>query len=185
MKLGEKSRFYEMAMMWPKDADILMNWNEEELEWLQDESLVSDAEKGYDDFLAQWDKLYRCLKKYPELFQPQDISLAKFKWVYILLTNRCFGSNFLGNYQMVPFADNINHENVDTGFDCVDEKGESLQSEAERDEEAENERLRKEEEERYAQITQLRTEMLECEINLRKKMAEEGCQTQTEEARND
>jgi hypothetical protein len=27
--------------------------------------------------------------------------------------------------------------------------------------------------------------MLECEINLRRKMAEGGCETQTEEARND
>lgn len=24
---------------------------------------------------------------------------------------------------MVPFADYVNHENVDTGFDCVDENG--------------------------------------------------------------
>jgi len=34
-------------------------------------------------------------------------------------------------------------------------------------------------------MTQLKTEMLECEINLRRKMAEGGCETQTEEARND
>lgn len=34
-------------------------------------------------------------------------------------------------------------------------------------------------------LTQLKTEMLECEISLRRKMAEEGCETQTEEAKND
>jgi hypothetical protein len=27
---------------------------------------------------------------------------------------------------MVPFADFINHENVDTGFDCVDEDGKTV-----------------------------------------------------------
>lgn len=52
VSLGEKSRFYEQIMMWPRDTDILMNWNESDLEWLQDESLVQDAEKGYDAFLA-------------------------------------------------------------------------------------------------------------------------------------
>lgn len=85
-------------MMWPKEADILMNWKEEDLKWLQDESLAADAEKGYDAFLAQWDALYGCLKNYPSLFAPGDISVNKFKWVHILLTNRCFGSNFLGIY---------------------------------------------------------------------------------------
>ena len=38
--------------MWPKDADILMNWNEEDLEWLQDESLTLDAERSYDECLG-------------------------------------------------------------------------------------------------------------------------------------
>ena len=34
VSIGEKSRFYEQIMMWPKDADILMNWKDEDLEWL-------------------------------------------------------------------------------------------------------------------------------------------------------
>ena len=29
---------------------------------------------------------------------------------------------------MVPFADYVNHENVDTGFDCIDEFGMSFDS---------------------------------------------------------
>lgn len=28
---------------------------------------------------------------------------------------------------MVPFADYVNHENVDTGFDCVDSEGNSYE----------------------------------------------------------
>jgi hypothetical protein len=108
---------------------------------------------------------------------------------------------------MVPFADNINHENVDTGFDCVDidkkfhdiiaqyhnkdstvdasdtsvnEKSESLWSlnaMKVQSEEEELDKKRKFQEEQYAYMTQLKTEMLECEINLRRKMAEEGLQT--------
>ena len=143
ISIGEKSRFYEQIMMWPKDTDILMNWNEEDLEWLQDDSLVDDAEKNYDIFLNMWEALYNCLKNYPALFGAKDISVNKFKWVHILLTNRCFGSNFVGIYQMVPFADNINHENVDTGFDCVDADGKVLYSIDEATEEEEKENLRK------------------------------------------
>jgi hypothetical protein len=38
----------------------------------------------------------------------------------MLTTNRCFSSNWPGVCQMVPFADQINHENVDTNYDCLD-----------------------------------------------------------------
>lgn len=86
---------------------------------------------------------------------------------------------------MVPFADNINHENVDTGFDCVDANGETLYSITEKTEQEDEEKRRKQQAETFAQLTQLKTEMLECEIALRRKMAEEGCETQSEEAKND
>lgn len=31
---GKDSRYYQMIKMWPKDTDILLNWEEEDLEWL-------------------------------------------------------------------------------------------------------------------------------------------------------
>jgi len=46
--------------------------------------------------LQQWDTLYKCLRKYPDLFPESAIGLGKFKWVYILTTNRCFGSIWPG-----------------------------------------------------------------------------------------
>lgn len=52
--------------------------------------------------------------------------MNKFKYVYIVTTNRAFSSNWPGVSLMVPFADYINHENVDTSFDCVDQFGTSL-----------------------------------------------------------
>jgi|LauGreDrversion4_2_1035121.scaffolds.fasta_scaffold46716_5 hypothetical protein len=100
-----------------------MNWAEQDLEWLQDVTLAEDAAKGYEDFSLQWNQLYMCLRKYPSVFPESAIGLNKFKYVYILTTNRCFSSNWSGVSQMVPFADYVNHENVDTGFDCVDENG--------------------------------------------------------------
>ena len=52
--------------------------------------------------------------------------MSKFKYVYIVTTNRAFSSNWPGVSLMVPYADYINHENVDTSFDCIDAEGKSL-----------------------------------------------------------
>jgi hypothetical protein len=43
---------------------------------------------------------------------------------------------------MVPFADYVNHENVDTGFDCVDEFGLSLNSTKQKEESSAYEKWR-------------------------------------------
>ena len=92
----EKSQYWHMIRMWPKDTDILMNWDDEDLEWLQDDTLVNEANKQYDDFMDSWKRLYDTLVLYPKYFQPESISLNRFKWVYILTTNRCFSSNWPG-----------------------------------------------------------------------------------------
>jgi hypothetical protein len=34
-----------MIKSWPKEADILLNWEEEDLEELQDSTLMHEAEK--------------------------------------------------------------------------------------------------------------------------------------------
>ena len=77
--------------------------------------------------MEQWNTLYKCISRYPDLFEESCISLNTFKWIYMLTTNRCFGSSWPGICQMVPYADNVNHENVDTCFDCVDKEGNSLE----------------------------------------------------------
>mmetsp|Transcript_7934 Transcript_7934/g.12271 ORF Transcript_7934/g.12271 Transcript_7934/m.12271 type:complete len:88 (+) Transcript_7934:82-345(+) len=85
-----------MIKMWPRDTDILMNWTEDDLDWLQDPTLKMEAEKQYEDFMDTWKALYDVLKEYPEYFRPESISLFRFKWVFILTTNRCFASNWPG-----------------------------------------------------------------------------------------
>jgi hypothetical protein len=41
-----------MMQCWPtpSETDILMNWDDDSLEWLQDPTLAEDAAKGYDEF---------------------------------------------------------------------------------------------------------------------------------------
>ena len=77
-----------MIKMWPKDTDILMNWDEESLEELQDPTLVVEAEKQYSEFMQSWNKLYKVLSQYPDYFKPESIQLYRYKWVTILTTNR-------------------------------------------------------------------------------------------------
>ena len=97
-----------------------MNWEEEDLEFLQDPTLMEDAERGQDDYFEQWEQLYSVLVQYPDIFREQDITMNKFKYVFILTTNRAFSSPWPGVSQMVPYADFLNHENVDLSFQCVD-----------------------------------------------------------------
>ena len=45
-----------------------MNWDDEDLEFLQDPTLIEDAERGQDDFFTQWEQLYTVLREYPHLY---------------------------------------------------------------------------------------------------------------------
>jgi hypothetical protein len=44
---GERSFWKPMFDIWPRDTDILMNWDYEDLEWLQDETLHGDVNNQY------------------------------------------------------------------------------------------------------------------------------------------
>jgi hypothetical protein len=79
-----------------------------------------EAEKQYGDLMESWNTLYKVLSLHPDMFKPESISLYRFKWIFILATNRCFSSNWPGVCQMVPYADQLNHENVDVNYDCLD-----------------------------------------------------------------
>ena len=46
MKLGPESIHYQQFLTWPTDPDILMNWDDDDLEYLQDPTLTQDAEAG-------------------------------------------------------------------------------------------------------------------------------------------
>jgi len=70
--------------------------------------------------------MYGVLTKYPEHFNEQSIAMPVFTWVYVLLTNRCFASPWYNNSHMVPFADFINHENVDVYYECCDMEGKAI-----------------------------------------------------------
>ena len=85
--------------------------------------------RQYQEFLNSWDRLYKCLTGYPEYFSEDSISLYRYRWVYMLTTNRCFGSNWSSICAMIPYAELINHENVDVMYDYLDaQTGKTLTS---------------------------------------------------------
>jgi hypothetical protein len=105
--------------------------------------------------------------------------------VYILTTNRCFSSNWSGVSQMVPFADYVNHENVDTGFDCVDENGVSHNMNKEKEESECYEKWRNVNEETRDSVFNMKKDLLELEIEMRQKLLDIGLQTQSRQQKDD
>lgn len=83
---------------------------------------------------------------------------------------------------MVPFADNINHENVDSDFDCVDrgDNNKSLGLTAEQKEDEE----RAEVCEKHEFYENMKSDLLKMEETIRNKLAENGGEVQSEETKN-
>lgn len=100
-----------------------MNWESEDLDWLQDQTMLEEADKWFADFMESWNKLYKCLSQYPEYFAEKSISLYRYKWIYMLTTNRCFGTDWKGVCSVIPYAELINHENVDVQYDYYNKDG--------------------------------------------------------------
>jgi len=76
---------------------------------------------------------------------------------------------------MVPFADYVNHENVDTGFDCVDSEGKSYElKKSEEEDKSAYEKWRAQNKENRDAVFNMKTDLLEMEIGLRARMQEGG-----------
>lgn len=75
---------------------------------------------------------------------------------------------------MMPFADYINHENVDTGFDCVDDVGVSYAEHLELEDKEFAEKRRKQYDESRSSIFNMRTDLLKMEMDIRKIMEKSG-----------
>lgn len=87
---------------------------------------------------------------------------------------------------MVPFADYVNHENVDTGFDCVDIDGNSFEpKKSEEEDRSAYEKWRAQSNDTRDAVFSMKTELLEMEIGLRAKMQEGGHVTQSQAEQQD
>jgi len=87
---GEKSFWFPYLNILPEKCDCLLNWDDEEIDEVQDKILIDDAQKEFEEISTCWNKFYNCLSKYPMFFKQETISFSQFKWAYILIYTRLF-----------------------------------------------------------------------------------------------
>ncbi len=108
---GEGSAWGAYIDTWPRQFDILEVWEEEELDELQDPSLLNKAMEEYTRMTEAWSNFYAAACHFPSLYEEGTITLSQFQWAWNIQSTRCFGSS-LDMSMLVPFADLINHENT-------------------------------------------------------------------------
>lgn len=120
---GEESFWhpYFEVISW---SDIPMLWTEDELSEFQDAVLKATIIQYRKDFDEEWELCYKTFQNYEKYFPGLSDPSKKdhFQTVFIRAFNsvvtRCFGWG-LPCTTMVPFADFINHHNVDSSYEFV------------------------------------------------------------------
>lgn len=113
---GKDSPWYHLLENLSRDIDYVIFWPEEELELLEDESLVRLARGTRSSFEEEAQKFLEIAKKYPDILKEEFFTYENVRWIYIHLTTRCFGKYF-EYVTMVPMAELLNHECTDVFYD--------------------------------------------------------------------
>jgi histone-lysine N-methyltransferase SETD3 len=103
-----------------------MLWKEDEMNELQDAILKKDIIHYRKEFDDEWDLIYATLSKqayedyFPGITDPDDKESLKktFTYSFVSVVTRCFGWG-LPKTSMIPFADCINHHNVDSTYELI------------------------------------------------------------------
>lgn len=122
---GEKS-FWHPYFQIINFSDIPMLWKEDEMNELQDAILKKDIIHYRKEFDDEWDLIYTTLSRptyedyFPGITDPEaKESLKKtFTYSFVSVVTRCFGWG-LPKTSMIPFADCINHHNVDSTYELI------------------------------------------------------------------
>lgn len=101
-------------------------WEEDEIEELQDQILKKDIIHYKSEFEDEWELIYKTLQNggytehFPGIDDPEQKSLLKKKFIhaFVSVVTRCFGWG-LPKTSMIPFADCINHHNVDSTYELI------------------------------------------------------------------
>ena len=118
---GFKSFWYPYLEI-VEGMDLLMFWNDDEMDELQDIFLKNQAKKMLQSYRALWKDVYKVIKKYPGFFPGTEEELESvFRWSYELVIGRSFGEA-LPCSMLVPLADNLNHANVNVTYQLLHKK---------------------------------------------------------------
>jgi hypothetical protein len=105
-------------------SDIPMLWKESELSEFQDAVLKASILAYRVDFDEEWDLCYKVLRQYDKYFpgladeSKYEQNTQLFIRAFGTVVTRCFGWG-LPCTTMVPFADFINHHNVDSSYEFI------------------------------------------------------------------
>ena len=120
---GINSFFYPFLKILPEPGSIA-HWSDEELRVLQDDALLVRA-KGRTQLVQNtFRRTVGVLSvRHPEIFPPHQFTIENYKFCWYSIMARAFGKR-LPWTSLVPFADCLNHTNVQTKYDYnVDSNG--------------------------------------------------------------
>jgi hypothetical protein len=99
------------------DLNNLSEWKDEELMLLQDEALIGKAGSTRRLLKISYAKsIVKLCDMFPNLFPPEEFSFENFVFSWYTIQARAFGRR-LPWTALVPFADCLNHKNVQTKYD--------------------------------------------------------------------
>jgi len=130
---------------WSPYLDILPDphgvgdWSREEQLELQDRDLVGEARRRPVSLQMLYQRIQAMLfSAASDTLEPDDFSFELFRWAWMVIQSRAFGRR-LPWTALVPFADCLNHANVQTCYEMVfpnDKVGSSSESKDDFEEEA-------------------------------------------------
>lgn len=124
---GKTSKFYHLILSLPKDQDILCFWPVEDIEMFEDKLLAKKSVKKLLLLKENYYRLKEIVKNYPQIISPETFSFENYCWISCVIANRSFGTTVFKYTTMIPFAENFNHECIDS-YIYWDEKKENLEN---------------------------------------------------------
>jgi len=113
---GEESFFYPFLNIIPEPLNAT-DWSDNELLELQDSKLASRIMFRRDHLKSSYERTFKSLfEEYPGIISPDVYSWQLFKKSWGTIQARAFGRR-LPWTSLVPFADCLNHANVQTKYD--------------------------------------------------------------------
>ncbi|EKX44656.1 hypothetical protein GUITHDRAFT_109433 [Guillardia theta CCMP2712] len=119
---GNASFWKPMIDILPADPGAASKWSEEELQELQDESLKAEAMIVVASMQQTYQRVLRpILVQHGDVFSVDRYTWEEFRWALLCVESRTFG-RFLPHPSIVPFADLLNHVNVQTSYRWLPEE---------------------------------------------------------------
>jgi hypothetical protein len=113
---GEASFFHPFLQMMPH-PETISDWSDRRLRELQDDDLIQEARARDVRLMHNYLKIFEVLSPtYPACFPPERFTYKLFRWAFNQIQARAFGRR-LPWTAMVPFADTLNHSNVQVKYD--------------------------------------------------------------------